>query len=90
MQSRSHNGGFEFMPRPSDKYYRGLPAKIGDALNAEQYRMLEEMGVLADKDDQGVLLQIFTKPLGGRSEGIPIRERTPFISWRHPIPSIAK
>ena len=67
MQSRSHNGGFEFMPRPSDKYYRGLPAKIGDALNAEQYRMLEEMGILADRDDQGVLLQIFTKPLGGRS-----------------------
>ena len=64
MQSRTHCGGFEFMPRPSDKYYRELPQKIGDALNAEQYKMLEEMGILADKDDQGVLLQIFTKPLG--------------------------
>lgn len=29
MRARSHNGGFDFMPRPSDKYYRDLPAKVG-------------------------------------------------------------
>jgi 4-hydroxyphenylpyruvate dioxygenase len=52
------------MPKPSDKYYKELPSRIGDALSSEQYTMLEEMGILADKDDQGVLLQIFTKPLG--------------------------
>ncbi len=28
--------------------------------------MCDEMGILVDKDDQGVLLQIFTKPLGDR------------------------
>ncbi|GAX73603.1 hypothetical protein CEUSTIGMA_g1054.t1 [Chlamydomonas eustigma] len=66
MQSRSHHGGFEFMPRPSDKYYRELPKKVGNMLTTEQYKMLEEMGILADKDDQGLLLQIFTKPLGDR------------------------
>lgn len=38
----------------------------GDALTAEQYAAIEELGILADKDDQGVLLQIFTKPLGDR------------------------
>ena len=29
-------------------------------------REVEELGILADRDDQGVLLQIFTKPLGDR------------------------
>jgi 4-hydroxyphenylpyruvate dioxygenase len=38
MQSRSHHGGFEFMPRPSDKYYRELPKKIGNMLTPEQYK----------------------------------------------------
>ena len=54
------------MPRPSDEYYRALPEKIGDVLSADQYRQVEELGILVDRDDQGVLLQIFTKPLGDR------------------------
>lgn len=29
MQKRSEMGGFEFMPRPSDAYYRKLPEKVG-------------------------------------------------------------
>jgi 4-hydroxyphenylpyruvate dioxygenase len=32
----------------------------------EQYSTLEELGILADADDEGVLLQIFTKPIGDR------------------------
>jgi hypothetical protein len=28
MQARTDYGGFEFMPRPSDKYYRNLPEKV--------------------------------------------------------------
>jgi 4-hydroxyphenylpyruvate dioxygenase len=35
-------------------------------LTAEQYAAVEELGILVDKDDQGVLMQIFTKPLGDR------------------------
>ncbi|PNH07462.1 4-hydroxyphenylpyruvate dioxygenase [Tetrabaena socialis] len=66
MRARSEAGGFEFMPSPSDKYYRDLPKKIGDVLTAEQFKDVEALGILADKDDQGVLLQIFTKPLGDR------------------------
>ena len=59
-------GGFELMVRPSDGYYRELPSRLGDKLSDDQYARLEELGILADADDEGVLLQIFTKPLGDR------------------------
>ncbi len=39
MQSRSHCGGFEFMPKPSAKYYEDLPNKIGNVLTPEQYKV---------------------------------------------------
>lgn len=67
MRKRSHIGGFDFMPAPPPTYYQNVPARIGeDTLTAEQLQELEQLGLLADKDDQGVLLQIFTKPLGDR------------------------
>lgn len=66
MRQRRHVGGFEFMPRPSDKYYKALPEKIGDILTPEQYKEVEELGLLVDKDDQGVLLQVFTRPVSDR------------------------
>jgi len=59
-------GGFELMKRPSEGYYRELPERLGDKLTEEQYERLEELGILADADEEGVLLQIFTKPLGDR------------------------
>ena len=31
---------------------RNLPAKIGDVLTPEQYKEVEELGILVDKDDQ--------------------------------------
>jgi len=58
--------GFELMAKPSDGYYRELPDRLGDQLTEEQYQKLEELGILADADDEGVLLQIFTKPIGDR------------------------
>lgn len=66
MRKRTEVGGFEFMPRPSEKYYKNLPEKVGDDLTPEQLKECEELGILVDKDDQGILLQIFTKPLGDR------------------------
>jgi len=66
MKQRKYLGGFDFMPRASDEYYRNLPEKIGDGLTQEQYRQIEELGLLADKDDQGILLQVFSKPVGDR------------------------
>ena len=67
MRKRSHIGGFEFMPKPSKAYYEKCPGRIGaDSLTKEQFAELEELGLLADRDDQGILLQVFTKPLGDR------------------------
>mmetsp|Transcript_70239 Transcript_70239/g.222696 ORF Transcript_70239/g.222696 Transcript_70239/m.222696 type:complete len:445 (+) Transcript_70239:477-1811(+) len=66
MRQRTHCGGFDFMPKPNPVYYQRLPGRLGDALTATQYKECEELGILGDKDDQGVLLQIFTKPLGDR------------------------
>ncbi|TYZ59563.1 hypothetical protein PybrP1_011641 [[Pythium] brassicae (nom. inval.)] len=66
MRQRSFLGGFEFMPRPEKGYYERLPARIGNDLSPKQYAQIEELGLLVDKDDQGILLQIFTKPLGDR------------------------
>lgn len=67
LKKRSFIGGFEFMPRPSDEYYVKCPDRIGkEVLTAEQWVELKELGLLADRDDQGVLLQVFSKPLGDR------------------------
>jgi 4-hydroxyphenylpyruvate dioxygenase len=64
---RKHLGGFEFMPAPDHSYYERVPQRIGqDVLNSVELKDLEELGLLADKDDQGVLLQVFTKPIGDR------------------------
>ncbi|KAI3900846.1 hypothetical protein MKW92_051815 [Papaver armeniacum] len=66
MQKRT-SFGFEFMPPPPPTYYKHLNSRIGDGvLSDEEIKKCEKLGILADKDDQGVLLQIFTKPVGDR------------------------
>lgn len=61
-------GGFELMDRPRDQYYDKLRGRIGAAYITEaEVAQCRELGILADRDDQGVLLQIFTKPIGDRS-----------------------
>jgi 4-hydroxyphenylpyruvate dioxygenase len=42
-----------------DTYYEDLPERIGEI--AEDYRDLQRLGILADRDEEGYLLQIFTK-----------------------------
>jgi len=68
MQSATAHGGFEFMPGQAHDYYERVKVKLGpDApFTEEQYATAEKMGILIDKDDQGILLQIFTKPIGDR------------------------
>lgn len=67
MRQRSSLGGLEFMPAPGSDYYRTIPHRLGpNTLNETQQKDLEMLGLLADKDDQGVLIQIFTKPIGDR------------------------
>ena len=67
MRDATAFGGFEFMPAPGARYYEQLPSKIGPYLTDKEFRMCEQLGLLVDRDDQGVLLQIFTKPVGDRS-----------------------
>ncbi len=55
--------GVEFLRTP-ETYYEELPARVGEI--AEDLADLRELGILADRDDEGYLLQIFTKPIGDR------------------------
>lgn len=63
---RRCDGGFEFMPPPPPTYYRNLKKRVGDVLSDDQMKECEELGILVDRDHEGTLLQIFTKPLGDR------------------------
>jgi 4-hydroxyphenylpyruvate dioxygenase len=55
--------GVEFLAIP-DSYYEEVPERVGEI--DEDLRDLREQGILVDRDDEGYLLQIFTKPLGDR------------------------
>ncbi len=55
--------GIEFLRVP-DEYYAALPERIGQI--KEDYAKIKELGILVDKDDEGYLLQIFTRPLQDR------------------------
>lgn len=53
---------------PGPEYYQSLRRRLADSLTEEQYAAVERMGLLADRDEaDGVLLQIFTKPVGDRA-----------------------
>ncbi|XP_062223994.1 4-hydroxyphenylpyruvate dioxygenase-like [Phragmites australis] len=66
MRARSAMGGFDFLAPPPPNYYDGVRRRAGDVLSEAQIKECQELGVLVDRDDQGVLLQIFTKPVGDR------------------------
>lgn len=55
--------GVEFLKVPSS-YYRDLIGRVGKI--DEDIAPLEELGILVDRDDEGYLLQIFTKPVQDR------------------------
>jgi 4-hydroxyphenylpyruvate dioxygenase len=55
--------GVEFLRTP-DTYYEELPGRVGEI--GEDLDDLRQLGILADRDDEGYLLQIFTKPIGDR------------------------
>jgi 4-hydroxyphenylpyruvate dioxygenase len=55
--------GVEFLQVPSS-YYRDLLDRVGSI--DEDLAPLEELGILVDRDDEGYLLQIFTKPVEDR------------------------
>jgi 4-hydroxyphenylpyruvate dioxygenase len=55
--------GVEFLTIP-DVYYDEVPSRVPDV--ADQVGDLRAHGILVDRDDEGYLLQIFTKPVGDR------------------------
>jgi 4-hydroxyphenylpyruvate dioxygenase len=61
--SELRSRGVEFLMTP-DAYYDELPDRIGPI--DESLADLRSMGILADRDDEGYLLQIFTRPVGDR------------------------
>jgi len=57
------DNGVEFLRVP-DTYYEELPERIGEI--DEPIEDLKELGILVDRDEEGYLLQIFTKPVEDR------------------------
>jgi 4-hydroxyphenylpyruvate dioxygenase len=55
--------GVEFLRVP-DTYYDEIPARVGEI--DEDIEDLKRLGILVDRDDEGYLLQIFTKPVEDR------------------------
>ena len=55
--------GVEFLRVP-EAYYEVLPARVGK-IN-EDMKAIHDLGILVDRDDEGYLLQIFTKPIQDR------------------------
>ena len=57
------NRGLEFLRVPSS-YYEELFSRVGDI--DEEIGSLKELGILVDRDEEGYLLQIFSKPVEDR------------------------
>jgi 4-hydroxyphenylpyruvate dioxygenase len=55
--------GVEFLSIP-ETYYEDVPERIGEI--EESLDDLRRLGILVDRDDEGYMLQIFTKPVGDR------------------------
>jgi 4-hydroxyphenylpyruvate dioxygenase len=55
--------GIRFLRTP-DSYYDELPARVGEL--AQPLDELRRLGILADRDEEGYLLQVFSRPLGDR------------------------
>ena len=55
--------GIEFLRVP-DSYYAEIPARVGEI--DENIEDLKSLGILVDCDEEGYLLQIFTKPVEDR------------------------
>ncbi len=55
--------GVEFLKVPAT-YYDSVPTRVGKI--DEDIAPLQELGILVDRDDEGYLLQIFTKPVEDR------------------------
>lgn len=60
--------GIEFLSSPPQDYYDEIPARLGEhmAMMKEPISEIQKLGILVDADEEGYLLQIFTKPIEDR------------------------
>jgi 4-hydroxyphenylpyruvate dioxygenase len=60
--------GVEFLPPPPQAYYDEIPARLGKHMEVmkEDIKALQALSILVDADEEGYLLQIFTKPVEDR------------------------
>ncbi|MEZ5058334.1 MAG: 4-hydroxyphenylpyruvate dioxygenase [Saprospiraceae bacterium] len=61
--TQMRNRGVEFLRVPTT-YYDDLLDRVGEI--DEDIEPLKELGILVDRDDEGYLLQLFTKPINPR------------------------
>lgn len=61
--SEMRNRGVDFLHVPGN-YYDTVAERVGDI--AEDLALLKELGIMVDRDEEGYLLQIFTKPVEDR------------------------
>jgi 4-hydroxyphenylpyruvate dioxygenase len=60
--------GVEFLPPPPQAYYDDIPRRLGEHkdMMKEDLKELQKLSIMVDADEEGYLLQIFTKPVEDR------------------------
>ncbi|MDP5157472.1 MAG: 4-hydroxyphenylpyruvate dioxygenase [Flaviramulus sp.] len=60
--------GVEFLSTPPEAYYKAVPGRLEEYSHElrEDIETLKNLGIMIDADEEGYLLQIFTKPLQDR------------------------
>lgn len=60
--------GVEFLSAPPQAYYDDIPRRLGSHMDMmkEDIKELQKLGIMIDADEEGYLLQIFTKPVEDR------------------------
>jgi 4-hydroxyphenylpyruvate dioxygenase len=60
--------GVEFLSTPPEDYYASVPGRLEEFSHelGEDIEKLKSLGIMIDADEEGYLLQIFTKPIEDR------------------------
>ena len=60
--------GIEFLSTPPEAYYKAVPGRLEEFSHElrEDIETLKSLGIMIDADEEGYLLQIFTKPVEDR------------------------
>lgn len=66
--SQLRSRGVEFLSTPPEEYYRAVPGRLEEFSHElrENIETLKKLGIMIDADEEGYLLQIFTKPVQDR------------------------